>query len=270
MIHIHRIFSIIFALSVLASCSTSKDKLTYFKDIEGKESGEFPMGKYSFKIQPDDELYITVTSLLPEATAPYNLPLTNPGYYYTLGSPATEGGRQQTYLVNSEGDINFPVIGKIHVAGMTTEELTKFLTEKISADVVDPLVMVRIGNFHVKVIGEVNHPTTIDINRERFSLLDALAAAGDLTPYGERSNVMLIRETDGKRTYHRMNLNDSEVLNSPYFYLQPNDVVLVQPNDVRQDNAKYNQNNAYKLTVISTVVSAVSIIASLVIALTVK
>ncbi len=97
-----------------------------------------------------------------------------------------------------------------------------------------------------------------------------MAAAGDLTPYGERSNVMLIRETDGKRTYHRMNLNDSEVLNSPYFYLQPNDVVLVQPNDVRQDNAKYNQNNAYKLTVISTVVSAVSIIASLVIALTVK
>ena len=101
-------------------------------------------------------------------------------------------------------------------------------------------------------------------------MLDAIAAAGDLTPYGNRNDVLLIRENNGKREYHRLNLNDASLLSSPYFYLQQNDVVLVTPNDIRQDNAKYNQLNSYKLSVISTIVSSCSIIASLIIALTVK
>ncbi len=260
---------VVMAAAAMISCTSSNSSLIYFEDISTSESGEFPIGKYEIKIRPDDELFITVTSLKPEATVPYNLPLTNPGSSEKLTEPATQP-QQQTYMVNSSGDISFPILGKIHVAGLTPEQLTELLTQKISKDVVDPVVLVRIANFSVKVMGEVLNPGTYNVKRERFTLLDAIAAAGDLTPYGERSNILLIRETDGKRIYHHMNLNDSKVLSSPYFYLQPNDVIMVQPNKIRQDNAKYNQNNSYKLTVVSTVVSAFSIIASLVIALTVK
>ena len=163
-----------------------------------------------------------------------------------------------------------PVIGKIHVAGLTTAQLTDELTRMISKDVTDPVVTVRLRNFSVNVMGEVNSPGIKGVGGERCSILDAIAAAGDLTPYGNRNDVLLIRENNGKREYHRLNLNDASLLSSPYFYLQQNDVVLVTPNDIRQDNAKYNQLNSYKLSVISTIVSSCSIIASLIIALTVK
>ena len=110
----------------------------------------------------------------------------------------------------------------------------------------------------------------VNVTRERFSVLDALSSAGDLTEYGERSNVLLVREENGKRTAHRINLNSSDILTSPYFYVQQNDYIYVTPNKIRQDNSKYNQNNAFKLSVISTIVSACSVVASLVIALAIK
>lgn len=253
---------------LLSGCSTSKSSLTYFEDIANVSSGEFPAGEYDIKIIPDDELVITVTSLQPAATAPYNLPFANPASNVKM--LATTNPQQQTYVVNAEGDINFPILGRLHVAGLTAAQLTAQLTELISKDVIDPVVLVRLVNFRVNVMGEVNAPGPQPVDRERYSILDALAQAGDLTPYGERSNVMLIREENGQRTFHTLDLNDSKVLESPYFYLKQNDVVLVQPTKVRQENAKYNQNNSYKLSVISTIVSACSIIASLVIALTVK
>lgn len=256
-------------LAVLISgCSTSKSSLTYFEDIANVSSGAFPAGDYDIRIIPDDELVITVTSLQPAATAPYNLPFANPAS--NVNMLATTTPQQQTYVVNAQGDINFPILGRLHVAGLTTGQITDKLTELISQDVIDPVVLVRLVNFRVNVMGEVNTPGPQPIDRERYSILDAISQAGDMTPYGERGNVMLIREENGQRTFHTLDLNDSKLLESPYFYLKQNDVVLVQPTKVRQDNAKYNQNNSYKLSVISTVTSACSIIASLIIALTVK
>ena len=178
--------------------------------------------------------------------------------------------QNQTYVVNSDGDIYFPVLGKIHVSGMTTEQLQAYLTERISHDVEDPVVNVRIANFEVVVGGEVKSPKKIRVNRNRYSVLDALGDAGDPTEYGERSNVLLVREENGRREYHRLNLNSSDILSSPYFYLQQNDYIYVEPNAVRQANSKYNQHNSFKLSVISTIVSASSVVASLVIALAVK
>lgn len=252
----------------LASCSSSKTSLTYFEDLKEYESGTLASGDFNVKIIPDDELFITVTSMVPEATAPYNIPLSNPATRGNLQnySQAT----QQTYIVNKKGDIKFPMIGDIHVEGMTTTELAQFLTKKISADVEDPYVRVELVNFRVNVLGEVAKPGAKKVERERYSVLDALADAGDLTPYGERSNVMLIREVDGKKEYHRLNLNDAALLSSPYFYLQQNDVVYVEPNKIRKDNAEYNQNNAFKVSVASAIVSACSVVASLVIALVIK
>lgn len=251
-----------------ASCSSSKTVLPYFSDISEVQAGTFSAGNYSPEIKPDDELLITVTSINPIATAAYNLPLSNPATQTELFQASTPS--QQTYMVNSEGDITFPVLGKIHVAGMTVDGLQKDLTKRISADVEDPIVNVALVNFRVVVAGEVKQPQSIHVTRNRYSILDALSDAGDLTPYGERSKVLLIREENGERKFVHLDLNSSELLTSPYFYLTQNDYIYVEPNKVLQANSKYNQNNAFKLTVISTIVSATSVIASLVIALTVK
>lgn len=259
---------LLLSIVAVSSCSSYKTSLPYFEDIRDSISGEFNQGDYGIKIIPDDELLITVTSMVPEATAMYNLSLSN---------PATRDGvlkatqpQQQTYIVDVNGDIQFPVLGKLRVAGMSTQELTQELTSRISKDVDNPVVRVQLVNFRINVLGEVKHPGAISVNKERYSILDALADAGDLTEYGERSNVLLIREIDGKRIFQRMNLNSSALLTSPYFYLQQNDVVYVEPNEIRRENAKYNQNNSYKISVVSTIVSACSVIASLVIALLVK
>ncbi|MGM9853632.1 MAG: polysaccharide biosynthesis/export family protein [Muribaculaceae bacterium] len=264
----------VFAVTAIAltSCSSHQSPLPYFGDIDqmaaSKTAVQSPV-TYSPKIQPDDELYIRVSSEIHEATAQFNT-------YMIPVSTASEGKETATtpqlatYLVDSKGDITMPVLGKIHVADLTTEQLRDKLTETISHDVKDPLVTVRIMNFKVDVAGEVKTPGPQPVTTERFSILDALTAAGDLTEYGERSNVLLIREEDGKRIAHRFNLNSADILSDPYFYLRPNDYVYVEPNAIRQDNSKYNQNNAYKISVISTIVSGCSVIASLVIALTVK
>lgn len=254
----------------ISSCSSYKNEtsLPYFEDIKASKSGEFAKGDYSIKIIPDDELLITVSSLIPSATAMYNLTLSNPAVREEL--LAVSQPQQQTYIVDANGDIQFPVLGKLHVAGLTTQELTQELVTRISKDAEDPIVRVQLVNFRINVLGEVKTPGAISVKKERYSILDALADAGDLTEYGERNNVLLIREVDGKRIYQRLNLNNSEVLSSPYFYLQQNDVVYVEPNEIRRENAKYNQNNAYKISVVSTIVSACSVIASLIIALTVK
>ena len=265
---IRYIGAILAILAILSSCSSSKTVLPYFTDIATVEEGSFTTGDYSPQIKPDDELFISVMSEVPEAAMAYNLPLVNPAMRDQITNTSTP--RAQTYIVNNQGDITFPVLGKLHVAGLTCEQLQQMLTEKISEDVKDPLVTVTLVNFQVVVAGEVTKPGTVTVKGNRFSILDALGEAGDLTPYGERSNVLLIREENGERKFVHLDLNSSETLKSPYFYLQQNDYIYVEPNKVRQANSKYNQDNAYKLTVISTIVSAASVIASLVIALTIK
>jgi polysaccharide export outer membrane protein len=249
----------------LVSCSSSKTVLPYFTDISDVSEGSYPVEDYLPQIKADDELYISIYSVIPAVTAQYNLPASNPATMASLVDYSTP--RQMTYIVSSEGDITLPTIGKIHVAGKTVEELEKELYTTISKDVDDPIVRVQLVNFRVIVAGEVNRPGTQNVTTSRYSILDALSDAGDLTAYGERSKILLIREENGKRTFHHLNLNSSEVLSSPYFYLRQNDYVYVEPNKVRQSNAKYNQDNAYKITVISTVVSACSVVASLIIAL---
>ncbi|MDE5662101.1 MAG: polysaccharide biosynthesis/export family protein [Muribaculaceae bacterium] len=259
------LLSTLFALA-LVSCNSSKTVLPYFTDIIDIPEGTLPVIDYMPIIQPDDELFISVTSEFPEASAIYNLPATNPAKRDALVSQTS--ARSLTYIVDSKGDINFPILGKLHVAGMTTEQLKDELYTLIRKDVKDPVINVQMVNFTVVVAGEVKQPQTIKVERNRISVIDALAKAGDLTEYGERSNVLVIREEDGIRTYAHLDLNDSKTLTSPYFYLKQNDYVYVAPNKVRQSNSKYNQNNAYKLSLTSTIVSTVSVIASLVIAFT--
>ncbi len=256
------------AALLLASCSSSNTTLPYFTDLPNNGEGTLSTLDYVTTIRPDDELMIVVSSSYPEAAIHYNLPQAAPATREEMIMYNTQ--HPQTYIVSSDGYINMPVLGKIYVVGKTTEDLQKQLTETIQKDVADVVVRVEMVNFQVVVAGEVSRPSKIKVTRKRYSILDALGEAGDLTVYGQRNNVLLIREENGERKYVRLNLNSSEVLTSPYFYLKQNDYIYVEPNNIRQANSRYNQDNAYKLTVISTVVSACSVIASLVIALAIK
>lgn len=259
-------FILAFAL-LMSACSTSRSSLTYFEDIDSRIA-QFKTDTADLVIAPHDELMISVTSFVPEATAQYNLPPTNLSTSENTQISTTYA--ISTYIVNTQGYIDIPSIGPLKVEGLTTSQLTDSLISIISRTVVDPNVRVQLVNFSVNVIGEVKNPGRFKVNNQHISILDAIAMAGDLTEYGKRDGILLIRESDGKRTVHKLNLNSADILDSPYFYLRQNDVVYIEPNKIRKDNSKYNQNNAYKLSVTSTVVSAVSVIASLVIALTVK
>lgn len=251
---------------MMASCKTAEN-LTYFDDIALTQSGTLQAARTGITITPEDELKITVTSAVPAATAHFNIPATDIATSKQVEN--STNGRIATYVVDRSGDIDFPSLGKIHVAGMTTTQVKDYLTDRISKTVKDPLVQVSLLNFKINMLGEVRAPQVISPDTERINILEALAACGDLTEYGNRENVLVIRENpDGTLNYGRVNLKDSKLTQSPYFYLQQHDVVYVSPNAVRQENSKYNQNNGFKLSVISTVVSSVSVIASLVIALT--
>ena len=266
----HTLLPIIIFLTIVASsCSSHKSHLTYLSGLPEAKEGKLNSTEYSIKIVPEDELEIVVTSTVPAATAEYNIPASNAQYSAGQNSIISTS-EQQKYIVNKNGDIDFPVLGTIHVAGMSTTELKNYLTSRIEENVTDPKVKVRLINFKVNVMGEVRTPRTIDVKSERFSIFDALASAGDMTEYGRRDNVTVIRETPDGLVYHRLDLTNPDVIASPYYYLQQNDVVIVDPNSVRESNARYNTNNSYKLSVISTIVSAVSVIASLVIALAVR
>lgn len=255
------------AAVLLSGCKSSN--LAYFSDVTSAETvtdGSVPVQKSVLKIEPDDELMINVSSRVPEASAIYNLPFNNTAVKADLIQNNVTS-QKQTYTVDKQGDINFPILGKIHVGGMTTSELADYLTKRISQDVDDPLVRVELINFNVNVMGEVQQPGQYNFTSERVSVLDALAKAGDMSVFGKRSNVTVWREEDGVVTYHKLNLNDSKIYASPYFYLKQNDVVYVEPSSARAGQADYNQNNSYKVSVISAIVSGASVISSLVIAL---
>lgn len=262
-------FALVVCISALiSSCSTSRTNLSYFTDLRQLGEGEMTVAGSPVKIEPNDEIFISVTSMVPEATAMYNLPVANPATNKEVLNAAN--ARQQTYLVSKDGDINFPQFGKIHVEGLTTHELADRLEALIGKEVEDPTVKVTLMNFTVNVMGEVRHPGRIKVENERFTIIDAIASAGDLTEYGKRDNVLLIRDNNGSLEYHNINLNDKSIFSSPYYYLKQNDVLVIDPNDIRKANARYNTQNSYRLQVISSIISASSVIASLVIALTVK
>lgn len=253
-------------LLLLCSCKPKHD-LNLFEDLPETQSGVIQVPNTLIHIEPEMELLIMVQSAVPEATAEFNLSYTNPassGMKELSGTPM-----QKTYEVDRNGDIDFPRLGTIRVAGMTIMELKDYLIKRISEYVKDPIVSVAITGYRVVVLGEVKSPRTVYSSLERLSILDALAECGGLSDYARRDNVVIMRRSDDNTvTYHTLNLRNSKAVESPYFWLKNGDVVLVSANNVKQDNSKYNQNNGYKLSVISTVVSTASVIASLIIALT--
>lgn len=204
-----------------SSCGSTKNVI-YFPDVkDGAIPSNTPFAESV--IQKSDILSIIVSSPNPEATAMYNQPL-------EAGSGGSAG-----YLVNSEGNIQFPALGAVKAEDLTKNQLkdkiTNVLTDKKL--LLDPIVTIRFLNFRVTVLGEVNHPTVVSVPNEKISLLEALGLAGDLTIYAKRQNVMIIRDDKDKKIIKRVNLNSDEIFTSPYYYLQSNDIVYVEPNNAK-------------------------------------
>lgn len=256
-----KILFLLFSAAVLSSCVTQQ-KLAYFHNLDTAAADSINMHRTHVSepvIHIGDQLFITVNALDADAAAPFNLPVTS--YIAPSSELAQTTPSQQSYVVDKDGDILFPVLGKVHLAGMSKSEAVQLLTNKISVSLHDPIVNIRFMNFMVTVMGEVNRPGQYAVSTERISILDALAKAGDLTPYGKRENVLLTRDNNGLLEFARINLNDANLFSSPYFYLQQNDVLYVEPNSVRALNS---QNISLYLSMVTTLGSLATVIVSVV------
>lgn len=215
---------------MLSSCASSR-KTVYFNNQQDAvlKSDNIPVKNV---IQPSDILSIAVTSLNAAATEIFNKP--NNAY---VSSSSVSGTNLQSpgYLVSDDGTIQFPVIGEMKIAGLTTNELRIKITRELITRklLVDPIVIIRQLNFKVSVLGEVSRPTVVNVPSEKISLLEALGLAGDITIYGKKENVMIIREEDGVKKIKRINLNSSEIFGSEYYYLKSNDIVYVEANKAK-------------------------------------
>ncbi|GHA46076.1 polysaccharide biosynthesis protein [Salinimicrobium marinum] len=205
-------------------------------------------------MKPNDLLTITVSAANIEAVQPFNLPVTSAPRLGDVGG--VSGNMQlQSYLVDSDGNIEFPVLGTVQVAGLTRQELVRKFKVEISRYVQNPIINIKLVNFQVTVLGEVNQPGTFTIPDERISLSKALGIAGDLTIYGRRDNVMILRETGDTKEYKYVDISRSDFLNSEYYYLQQNDVVYIEPNQAQIQGASYNRNASVYISIASVLIS---------------
>lgn len=248
------IIILVLSIALVTSCATPKD-LVYFQD-EPLSAGYIDSSPEQLIYKPDDILTINVSAADPIAAQPFNLALISASEDLVNVSG---GSRQQTYLIDYNGNIEFPVLGTLHIAGMTRIELTEMLKEKISEYAKDPIINIRLVNFTVTVIGEVGRPGTYTIQDERISLPEALGMANDLTIYGKRQNVLLIREVDGKKKFAKIDLTSVNAISSPLYYLQQNDVIVVEPNKAKIRSSSYNQNNSVLISAIGTLTTIIAV-----------
>ena len=249
------IFKIFPLLLLITSCVTQKDWVYFQDENEPSENNT----KFELRYQANDLISINVTSLDIEAARPFNLFVSSPNTLNNLN--VTGQVRQQTYLVDQNGEINFPVLGKLKFAGLSRAEATNLVENKLADYLKNPVVTIRLTNFRISVLGEVNKPGTYTINNERVSLLEALSLAGDLSITGKRSNLLLIREVDGHIVKRHIDLRDTSVLNSSNFYLKPNDVLYVEPNASRvRSSTDALRFTSISLSVITTITTILSIL----------
>lgn len=244
----------------LSSCSGTKN-VAYFKNSDTVNLEASKM-LYDARIMPKDVLTITVSTTDGDAAVPFNM---------TVPTPLSQGQRSsyaqallQSYLVDNEGNIDFPKVGSIHLGGLTKSQAEKIILEKIKPYMNEgetPIVTVRMTNYKISVLGEVTRPGMYTVGNEKISILEALAQAGDLTIYGVRNNVKLIREdSTGEKSIHVLNLNDAALINSPYYYLQQNDIVYVEPNKVKAQNSSVGSMTTLWFSATSILISLTSLL----------
>jgi polysaccharide export outer membrane protein len=241
-------------IAAFTSCTSSKE-IIYFQDekVSSLNSTNF---NTEIEYKPNDLLTINVSALDPETVKPFNLPvITNSDNALNVRGDI----RLQTYIVGNDGFIDFPVLGKIEAGGKTRTELTLYLKEKISEYVTNPIINIRLTNFTVTVLGEVNAPGTYTFEDEKISVLEAIGLAGDLTIQGVRENIFLIREQDGVKRFTKFDLTSINIVNSPNYYLEQNDIIYVEPNPAKIRSASFNQNHIVIISAVGTLATIAAI-----------
>ena len=247
------------AVASMTSCGSTKN-IAYFQNSDWID---FDKSKflYDAHIMPKDVLTITVSTVNPDAAIPFNLtvPTTVNQSHSTYSQPVL-----QSYLVDNNGNIDFPILGTLSVGGLTKSACEKMIHDKIQPYLnanENPVVTVRMSSYSISVIGEVNRPGSYQVSREKINVLEALAQAGDLTIYGVRDRVKLIREdASGRKEIHTLNLNDANLISSPYYYLQQNDIVMVEPNKVKARNSNVGTTTTLWFTGTSILISLTSLL----------
>ncbi len=227
----NRTFLFLVITTLLGTSCVNTKRITYFqaealaKDLEKQDIKD----KYTIKLQPGDIINLKVSSLSPEANAMFNLypesQVVSSNQTMQTTAPAAAIG----FLVDEDGSITLPLAGKIKIGGLTTKEAAALVTKSLEKYLEQPTVNLRIINYKVSILGEVERPSVYTISNERITLPEALSLAGDMTIYGKRKNILVIREVDGKREFARVDITKRDVFNSPYYYLRPNDIVYVEP-----------------------------------------
>ena len=258
--------SILLVLLVVsaASCSTYK-KINYIQDAQ-LDTALTMIANQGILIQPMDMISIVVSSRDPELARIYNLPVVT----YQAGSESSVSNFNQRligYSVDNDGNIQFPELGTIHVAGLNRWQLAELIREKLSSLVKDAVVTVQFMNFKISVTGEVTSPGVFDISGDKITIFEAISLARNLTIYGRRDGVYVIREQNGSRTIYQVDLRTVDMFNSPAYYLQQNDVVYVEPNKVRAGQSTINENNLKSVSLWVSIGSFLTTLATLFISL---
>jgi len=255
------LFALIVIAMMMTGCGSTKN-VAYFKNSDDTNL-ESSRVLYDARIMPKDVLTITVNTTDPEASAPFNLTVATT-QSISLRSSSTSQAVLQSYIVDNEGNISFPLIGKVHLGGLTKNEAEQLILSRIKPymnDAETPIVTVRMINYKISVIGEVTRPGMFTVANEKINILEALAQAGDLTIYGVRDRVKLIREdATGKKEIHVLNLNDANIINSPYYYLQQNDIIYVEPNKVKSQNSSVGSMTTLWFSATSILISLTSLL----------
>ena len=252
----------VLAAFLLTACQSYK-KVPYLQDAEVVLYSTQDAQLYDAKIMPKDLLTIVVSCTSPELAVPFNLTVAtqnNMALNYATTQPVL-----QQYLVDNDGNINFPVLGELHVGGLTKKATEQMIVEKLKPYITEsPIVTVRMVNYKISVIGEVARPGTFTISNEKVNVLEALAMAGDMTIYGVRDNVKLIREdVNGKREIINLNLNNAEVVTSPYYYLKQNDIIYVTPNKTKAKNSDIGNSTTLWVSSLSILVSIAGLLVNI-------
>ena len=255
------VFTCLITIFLLASCQSYK-KVPYLQDVEVMEQTAQQENLYDAKIMPKDLLTIVVSCTSPELAVPFNLTVASPASVVTGNSQLTVQPVLQPYLVDNEGKINFPVLGELKVGGLTKREAEQLIIDKLKPYIKEtPIVTVRMVNYKISVIGEVARPGTFTISNEKVNLLEALAMAGDMTVYGLRDDIKLIREdANGRQEIVTLDLNKAETILSPYYWLQQNDIIYVTPNKAKARNSDIGSSTSLWFSATSILISIASLL----------
>ena len=258
------LFPCLIAVFLLTSCQSYK-KVPYLQDAEVVKGINQQETLYDAKIMPKDLLTIMVSCTSPELAVPFNLTVASPASISVANTQLTTQPTLQPYLVDNEGKINFPVLGELKVGGLTKREAEQLVVERLKSYIKEtPIVTVRMVNYKISVLGEVARPGTFTISNEKVNLLEALAMAGDMTVWGVRDNVKLIREgADGKQEIITLDLNSAETILSPYYWLQQNDIVYVTPNKAKARNSDIGNSTSLWFSATSILVSLASLLVTI-------